>query len=198
MVASERLAWIGTVHLEQTPLRDLVILTPQRFGDARGFFAESWNKARMEDAGLSFDFVQDNHSLSVAAGTLRGLHFQAPPHAQAKLIRCGRGRLWDVAVDIRKGSPSYGGWFGVELSAENGRQLLIPAGFLHGFVTLEPETEVVYKCSDYYAPAADGAVLWSSCGIDWPWQGDPILSVKDATAQTLSDFASPFTWEGGV
>jgi dTDP-4-dehydrorhamnose 3,5-epimerase len=113
-----------------------------------GSFSETWNRARLSEHGIDIDFVQDNHSLSAAVGTVRGLHFQAPPHAQAKLVRCGRGALFDVAVDIRKGSPTYGRWFGVELSFENGKQLLIPAGFAHGFATREPDTEIIYKCSD--------------------------------------------------
>lgn len=182
--------------VEQTDLDGVVILTPQRFGDARGFFCESWSRQRMAAAGFDIDWVQDNHSLSERKGTLRGLHFQAPPHAQAKLVRCGRGALFDVAVDIRRGSPTYGCWTGVELSFENGRQLLVPAGFLHGFVTLQPQTEIIYKCSDYYAPAADGAVHWQSCGIDWPLEGAPVLSEKDAAAPALADFDSPFTYTG--
>ena len=181
---------------EPTALPGVVILTPARFGDARGFFSESWNARRMAEAGLDIAFVQDNHSLSSATGTLRGLHFQAPPHAQGKLVRCGRGALWDVAVDIRRGSPTYGRSVGVELSAENGKQLWIPAGFLHGFVTLMPDTEVIYKCTDHYAPECDGAVLWSSLGIDWPLSGDPLLSPKDAAATPFSDFTSPFSFEG--
>ncbi len=148
----------------------------------------------MADAGLNVDFVQDNHSMSEDVGTLRGLHFQAPPHAQAKLVRCGRGRLLDVAVDIRKGSPTYGRWVAEELSFDNGRQLWIPAGFLHGFVTREPMTEIVYKCSDFYSPEADGAVRWNSCGIDWQLDVEPLLSEKDSAAPTLEDFDSPFEW----
>ena len=128
------------MNVEQTTLDGVVILTPARHGDTRGFFSESWNRKRLAGAGLEYDFVQDNHSFSAKTGTVRGLHFQAPPHAQAKLVRCGRGRLFDVAVDIRRGSPTYGQWTGVELSFENGRQLLIPAGFLHGFITREPDT----------------------------------------------------------
>ncbi len=186
------------MQIEQTALPGVVILTPQRFGDARGFFSESWNRQRMAAAGLDYDFVQDNHSLSEATGTVRGLHFQSPPHAQAKLVRCGRGRLFDVAVDIRRGSPTYGHWVGVELSFENGRQLLIPEGFLHGFATREPMTEIIYKCSDYYAPECDGAVAWDSCGIDWGLSQPPILSDKDAAAPPLAGFDSPFSWEGAA
>ncbi|UWQ86150.1 dTDP-4-dehydrorhamnose 3,5-epimerase [Leisingera caerulea] len=184
------------MQVEETGLPGLKVLTPARFGDARGFFSESWNQRRMQEAGIDLDFVQDNHSLSREAGTLRGLHFQAPPHAQDKLVRCGRGALFDVAVDIRKGSPAYGQWFGIELSAENGRQLLVPKGFLHGFITRVPDTEVVYKCTDYYAPDCDGAVAWDSCGISWDYEGSPVLSGKDAAAPRLADFDSPFVWEG--
>jgi dTDP-4-dehydrorhamnose 3,5-epimerase len=184
------------MQIEQTGLEGVLILTPARHGDARGFFSESWNKARLAGHGLTPDFVQDNHSMSEMTGTLRGLHFQAPPRAQGKLVRCGRGALYDVAVDIRKGSPSYGQWVGVELSFENGSQLWVPPGFAHGFVTLQPATEICYKCTDYYAPEADGALRWDSCGIDWPLTGDPLLSAKDAAAPPLEGFDSPFVWEG--
>lgn len=184
------------MQIDKTALEGVLILTPQRHGDARGFFSESWNKARMEAAGLDFDFVQDNHSLSQAVGTLRGLHYQSPPHAQAKLVRCGRGHLWDVAVDFRRGSPSWSQWIGVDLTPENGRQLLIPAGFLHGFVTRAQDTEIIYKCTDYYAPDCDGAVAWDDpdIGIDWGVR-DPVLSDKDTVAPRLADVTSPFTWK---
>jgi dTDP-4-dehydrorhamnose 3,5-epimerase len=184
------------MDIEETTLPGVKILTPRRFGDARGFFSESWNRRVLAEHGITLDFVQDNHSVSAAPDTVRGLHFQAPPHAQAKLVRCGRGALFDVAVDIRRGSPTYGSWVGVELSAENGRQLLVPVGFLHGFATREPDTEILYKCTDYYAPEADGAVAWDSCGIDWGLSGAPILSDKDAAAPALAAFDSPFVWEG--
>lgn len=178
--------------VEKTVLEGLLILTPRRFGDARGFFAETWNAARFADAtGIAPDFVQDNHSVSRDPGTIRGLHYQAPPHGQGKLVRCGRGALFDVAVDIRRGSPTYGNWVGVELSAENGRQLWVPEGFAHGFVTREPETEIVYKCTGYYAPEAEGAVRWDSVGIDWGLTGAPILSDKDAMAPALAKIESP-------
>lgn len=185
------------MKIEQTALAGVLILTPRRFGDNRGWFSESWNRKTLAAAGLTLpEFVQDNHSLSSSIGTVRGLHFQSPPHAQGKLVRCGRGRLYDVAVDIRRGSPSYGQWVGEELSAENGRQLWIPAGFLHGFMTLEPDTEIVYKCTDHYAPDCDGAVLWDSCGIDWPIAGlTPEISEKDAKAPAFADFTSPFSFE---
>lgn len=185
------------MQITPTELSGVVVLEPQRFGDHRGFFSECWNKSRLEAVGLHFpEFVQDNHSISREVGTLRGLHFQAPPHAQGKLVRCGRGRLFDVAVDIRKGSPTYGQWHGEELSFENGRQQWIPAGFLHGFVTREPDTEIIYKCTDHYAPDCDGAVRWDSCGINWDVGVAPVLSDKDAAAPLLAEFDSPFTYEG--
>ena len=184
------------MQIEETRLPGALILTPARHGDARGFFSESWNRKRLAEHGIETEFVQDNHSMSARPGTLRGLHFQAPPSAQAKLVRCGRGALFDVAVDVRRGAPTYGQWVGVEMSFENGKQLLVPEGFLHGFLTLEPETEIVYKCSDYYDAGADGAVAWDSVGIDWPLTGDPILSDKDAAATPLADFDTPFVFEG--
>lgn len=182
------------MQIEETALAGVLILTPRRFGDERGFFSESWSRKALASHGIDIDFVQDNHSVSSKAGTLRGLHFQTPPHAQAKLVRCGRGRLYDVAVDIRGGSPTYGRWVGVELSFENGRQLLIPEGFLHGFVTREDDTEIVYKCSDYYAPDCDGAVRFDdpAIGIDWGLTTDPILSDKDRAAPRLSGIGTPF------
>jgi len=181
-----------------TALPDVLLIEPARFGDNRGFFSESWNKERMAEHGIGVDFVQDNHSLSSAVGTVRGLHFQAPPNAQAKLVRCGRGVLFDVAVDIRKGSPTYGQWVGEELSFENGKQLFIPEGFAHGFITRTPDTEIIYKCNAYYAPESDGAILWDSCGIDWGFNGTPELSAKDANAPSFASFDSPFTWEAAA
>ena len=172
----------------------LKVIIPKRFSDHRGFFGETYSRQRYAEMGIDVEFVQDNHSKSRAVGTLRGLHFQAPPAAQGKLVRCGRGAIFDVAVDIRRGSPTYGQWEGHELSAENGHQLYVPVGFAHGFVTLEPDSEIVYKCTDYYAPETEGAVCWDSCGIDWPLSGDPILSDKDAIAPAFADFDSPFVY----
>lgn len=186
------------MKIEKTALPGMLILTPRRFGDARGWFSEVWNQKTYADHGIDTAFVQDNHSYSRDVGTVRGLHFQSPPHAQAKLVRCARGRILDVAVDIRRGSPSYGDWVGVELSAENGQQVLIPAGFLHGFVTLEPDCEVLYKCSDTYAPDCDGAVRFDDPDLGIDWGLDPkaaILSDKDAAAQSFRDFQSPFVYE---
>lgn len=187
------------MQIESTPIEGLLQLTPRRFGDHRGFFAETYKAHVLVEYGINEQFVQDNHSLSTQVGTLRGLHFQVPPHAQAKLVRCGRGALFDVAVDIRKGSNTYGKWFGAELSFENGRQLFIPAGFAHGFVTRAPDTEIVYKCSDYYVPEAEGALRFDDpeIGIDWRLNGVPaILSEKDAAAGLLADFDSPFNFGG--
>ena len=184
--------------IEQTLLPDVLILTPKRFGDDRGWFMETFNAARVTEAGLSLTFVQDNHSMSAKVGTLRGLHFQTPPHAQDKLVRCSKGAILDVAVDIRRGSPSYGKWVGVELTAENGKQLLVPKGFLHGFVTCAENTEVQYKCTDVYAPDCDGGIRWDDpdIGIDWGLTGDPVLSAKDTVAPLLRDYDSPFVYEG--
>ena len=187
------------MQIDKTNLPGVLILTPRRFGDARGWFSEVWNRRTLAAQGIDIDFVQDNHSLSRAAGTVRGLHFQSPPHAQAKLVRCGRGRVFDVAVDIRRGSPTFGQWAGAELSPENGRQLLIPAGFLHGFVTREPDSELLYKCSDVYAPECDGAVRFDDPDLDIDWGIDPgsaILSDKDRAAPLFRNFATPFVYGG--
>lgn len=188
------------MQIEETGLPGLLVLTPPRFGDDRGFFSETYNSSKLAEQGITTEFVQDNHSLSAQINTVRGLHFQAPPRAQAKLVRCGRGRLWDVAVDIRLGSPTYGQHFGVELTFENAKQLLIPAGFAHGFVTREAGTEVIYKCSDTYAPETEGALVWNDpeIGIDWKLTGDAILSEKDAQAGGLSDLDSPFVYEAST
>lgn len=184
--------------IEPTELRGVLQITPRRFADSRGFFSETWNADHLIKNGITTTFVQDNQSLSNTVGTIRGLHYQSPPHAQDKLVRCGRGSLFDVAVDIRKGSPNYGDWVGVKLSAGNGKQMLIPKGFLHGFITLEPDTEILYKCSDYYAPECDRAIRFDDpdIGIDWGISpDDAILSDKDAAAPFLKDFDSPFTYE---
>lgn len=185
------------MKIETTALDGVLILTPPRFGDDRGWFCETWNAPRMAAAGVDIAFVQDNHSMSARVGTLRGLHYQRPPHAQDKLVRCTRGLIFDVAVDFRAGSPTFGQWFGVELSPENGMQLLVPKGFLHGFVTRVPDTEVQYKCSDVYAPDCDGGIRWDdpAIGIDWG-VADPVLSGKDAIAPLLADVVSPFQWSG--
>lgn len=183
-----------SLEIFDTSLSSVVLIKPKRHGDNRGFFEETWNKNALAAAGVDIDFIQDNHSYSKEVGTLRGLHYQSPPHAQDKLVRCSQGAIFDVAVDIRKSSPAYGHWYGVELTRENGYQLLVPKGFLHGFVTLLPDTEVQYKCSAGYAPQSDGSVLWSSLNIDWPLSDDtrPHLSSKDENALPFEVFDSPF------
>lgn len=188
------------MKVEPYVLPGLFLIEPRRFADDRGFFAETWSRALLAERGIDVEFPQDNHSLSYRTGTVRGLHFQAPPHAQAKLVRCGRGRLFDVAVDLRRGSPTYGKWAGVELSADNALQLFIPAGFAHGFVTREPDTEIVYKCSDYYAQACEGSVRWNDpdIGIDWGIAKATCISAKDEEAPLLADLESPFAQEGGA
>lgn len=174
------------------------LIEPKRFGDARGWFTEVYSEPAFAARGIDCRFVQDNHSLSTAPWTLRGLHFQTPPAGQDKLVRCIRGRIFDVAVDVRRGSPSYGQWVGAELSADNGHQLFIPIGFAHAFLTLEPDCEVTYKCSGLYAPANDGGIRWDSAGVDWPLPPgtQPELSDKDRALPTLADFNSPFSYDG--
>lgn len=184
------------MNVEELGLPGVLLLTPPRFGDARGWFSETFNAPKWRAAGVGVDFVQDNQSFSAAKGTLRGLHFQAPPHAQDKLVRCTRGRIWDVAVDFRTGSPTFGKWTAAELTADKGEQIFVPAGFLHGFVTLETDCEVSYKVSDVYAPDCDGGIIWNDpdINIDWPVaEGDVMLSDKDANLPRLADIASPFT-----
>ena len=176
----------------------VMLLTPRRHGDERGWFMETYNARSLAAAGFDAPFVQDNLSLSRPAGTLRGIHFQTPPDGQDKLVRCARGRILDIAVDLRRGSPTYGKWVGAELSAENGHQLLIPIGFGHAFVTLEPDCEVAYKCTALYAPQSDGGVRWDDpdIGIDWPLTSAPVLSDKDRLQPLLGDFDSPFEYDG--
>lgn len=186
------------MQIDQTDIKDLLVLTPKVFGDHRGWFSETWNAKRMSEAGIALDFVQDNHAFSQQAGTLRGLHYQAPPHAQDKLVRCSRGALIDIAVDVRVGSLSFGKSFAIELTPENGKQLLVPKGFLHGYVTLISDTEVQYKCTDFYAPECDGSVAWDSVGVDWGYEGAPILSDKDKAAPRFEDWKSPFIYEGNL
>lgn len=186
------------MKIEPTALDGVLILTPKVFADPRGSFAETYNRRALAEAGIALDFVQDNQSLSRQAGTVRGLHYQAPPHAQDKLVRVLQGAVRDVAVDVRRGSPRYGHWVAVELSAANGRQLLVPKGFLHGFVTLEPDTVVLYKTSDHYAPACDGAVHFADpdLAIDWGIAPESaVLSARDAAAPAFADWQSPFTME---
>ena len=175
----------------ETKLKGVYVLEPQVFGDARGWFMESWSKRKMEAAGIAVDFVQDNQSYSAQKGTLRGLHYQLDPMSQAKLLRATRGAIFDVAVDIRRGSPQFGQWVGVELSAENKRQLFIPRGFAHGFITLTDDVEVQYKADNYYAPECDGNIRWDGPDIAVAWPIAPtILSPKDEQAPTLKERAA--------
>jgi dTDP-4-dehydrorhamnose 3,5-epimerase len=176
------------VNAIKTELPGVVILEPQVFGDARGWFMESWSQKKMEDIGISVDFVQDNHSFSAEKGTLRGLHYQLNPMAQAKMLRVSRGAIFDVAVDIRRGSPTFAKWVGVELSAENYRQLFIPRGFAHGFITLTDDVEVQYKADNFYSPDCDGNIRWDDPEIGVVWPISPrVLSDKDSSAPLLSE-----------
>ncbi len=178
-----------------THIPDVKLFTPRLFDDERGYFTETYTKSKFAPHAPGLEFVQDNESYSKEAYTVRGLHFQAPPFAQDKLVRVIRGRIFDVAVDIRKGSPTYGQWAAAELSSENRKQLLAPKGFLHGFMTLEPDTLVAYKVSNFYDKASDRAVLWSSPELAIAWPAPPAaatLSEKDAAAEAFSAFQSPF------
>ncbi len=175
------------------------LITTKRIEDARGWFVETWNQRDFQAAGIDADFVQDNQSLSRCAGTIRGLHFQAEPYAQAKLVRCLRGRIFDVAVDIRFDSPTFGHWVGAELNAHNGRQLFVPRGFAHGFLTLEPDTEVAYKVDGFYDAASDRGIRWDdpALAIGWPLDGlTPILSDKDQRLPLLAEAGADFRYDG--
>ena len=176
------------MQVTKTALEGVLILEPKVFGDARGWFMETWSARKFEAAGLNFDFVQDNQSYSAQRGTLRGLHYQTAPSAQAKLVRCTRGKLLDVAVDIREGSETLGKWVAVELTADNKKQLLIPRGFAHGFLTLTDDVEIQYKADNFYAPTCDGNIRWDDpqIKIDWPF-APTILADKDAKAPTLKE-----------
>ena len=176
----------------------VVRIVPKRFEDARGWFSETYQRDRFKAAGIDSDFVQDNHSYSRPAFTLRGIHFQTPPHAQAKLVRCLRGRIWDMAVDLRAQSPTYGQWVAAELTAAAGEQLYVPAGFGHAFLTLEPDTEVAYKVDAVYAPESDAGIAWDDpdLAIPWPIDGAPELSDKDTKLSAFKDFVSPFAYDG--
>ncbi len=183
------------LQVEETAIPAVKIVTPRRFGDARGFFSEVYSRKAFQEAGIDLDFIQDNHSLSGPRGTVRGLHFQSPPHAQAKLVRVVRGRILDVAVDLRRSSPSFGRHVAVELSAENWRQLLVPVGFAHGFCTLEPDTEVLYKVTGSYAPSHDHGLAWDdpALGIAWPVAPEEaLLSDKDRRQPRLADLPVVF------
>jgi dTDP-4-dehydrorhamnose 3,5-epimerase len=176
------------MNVIKTDVLDVYILEPKVFGDERGWFMESWSQRTMEQAGLYYNFVQDNQSLSATKGTLRGLHFQKGEASQAKIVRCNRGSVLDVAVDLRVGSPTYKKWVAVELSAENKRQLLIPRGFAHGFLTLTDNVEFLYKTDNYYSPENDRNIIWNDeeIGVNWGIE-KPILSDKDSIAPKLCE-----------
>ncbi len=178
-----------------TAIPDVKLLVPKKFGDHRGFFSETYNKQKLAEKRIDLDFVQDNHSLSAERGVVRGLHFQLAPFAQDKLVRVVRGKIFDVAVDLRRASPTFGRHVTAELSADNWKQLLVPIGFAHGFVTLEANTEVIYKVTNYYSPQHDRGVLWSdpAIGIKWPIAADEaILSDKDKAQPRWADLPPVF------
>jgi len=180
-------------------LPGLLLVKPRRFADSRGYFVETYNERTHSGAGINARFVQDNQSYSASRGTIRGLHFQLPPAAQAKLVRAVQGSVYDVAVDLRVGSPTYGKWAGMTLTADGGEQLFVPRGFAHGFCTLEPDTVLAYKVDDFYAPASDSGLIWNdpTLAIDWPVKPeDAVLSDKDMKLGRFTDFQSPFRYEG--
>ena len=181
------------MRVERLSIPDVILVVPRRFEDQRGYFAETFNAKRLAEVGIDLPFIQDNQSLSRAKGTLRGLHCQVGPNAQGKLVRAVRGAVWDVAVDIRVGSPSYGQWAAATLTANGGEQLWVPCGFLHGFITIEPDTEIFYKVTGDYDRDAERGVMWNdpTLNLPWPIDGEPVLSEKD---KILSAFADAFGW----
>src|SRR6185436_6787261 len=186
---------IARMDVKNLKLPGLMVLKPRRFSDPRGYFIETYNEKAFSAAGITTKFVQDNQSLSVSKGTVRGLHFQLPPAAQAKLVRVLLGSVYDVAIDLRAGSPTYGQSDSATLTAEGGEQIFVPRGFAHGFCTLEPDTVVAYKVDEFYAPASDSGLIWNdpALAIDWPVAAaDAVLSDKDKTLGRFADFKSPF------
>jgi dTDP-4-dehydrorhamnose 3,5-epimerase len=183
-----------SLSVQRFEIDGLLLIVPKRFQDSRGFFTEAYNARNFAEAGIHSVFVQDNHSLSREKGTVRGLHFQSPPNAQEKLVRAVRGRILDVALDVRRNSPTFGRHVAVELGADDGRQLYIPAGFAHGFCTLEPDTEIVYKVTDFWAPGVEGGVLWNdpALQIAWPDFAGSQVVAKDLNLPLLSALATPF------
>jgi dTDP-4-dehydrorhamnose 3,5-epimerase len=188
------------MQVQAAEIPGVLLLTPRYFNDARGYFVETYNVRAACDVGLTAEFVQDNQALSLRRGTVRALHFQVPPRVQAKLVRVLRGSIFDVAVDLRAGSPSYGRWFAATLTAEGGEQIFVPRGFAHGYCTLEDDTEVAYKVDDYYAPECERGLAWDdpALDIDWPiLPADAVLSDKDRKLPPFADFPSPFRYDGG-
>jgi dTDP-4-dehydrorhamnose 3,5-epimerase len=189
---------VSLMELKVTDLPGIFLLKPRRFTDSRGYFVETYNQRAFAAAGIDMHFVQDNQSFSAKASTIRGLHFQLPPAAQTKLVRAARGRVFDVAVDLRQGSPTFGRWIGVTLTADGGEQLLIPRGFAHAFCTLEDNCEVAYKTDDFYAPKSESGLMWNDpdLRIDWPITPNAaILSDKDSKLGFFRDFESPFFFD---
>ena len=187
------------MNVIETSIPGVLIIETDVFGDHRGYFTETYNKQKYEALGITNDFVQDNMSFSAQKGTLRGLHWQNPPYAQAKLVSCSKGRVIDVAVDIRKGSPTFGKWVSVELSAENHRQFYIPRGFAHGFLTLTDDVEFRYKCDNVYNKAAEGGMRYDAPEVNVDWGSllagiEPVLSEKDTTGPTLTDSDNQFVY----
>lgn len=184
------------LEMVQTSIPEVKLFKMRKFGDHRGFFSETYSMRDLERFGVAITFVQDNHSMSAAVGTIRGLHFQTPPRAQDKLLRVVRGAIYDVAVDIRKGSPTYGRHVGAVVSAAEWNQILVPAGFAHGFCTLEPDTEVLYKVSDYYSPEHEAGIPWNdpALGIQWPLTDEPVLSGKDQAYPPFAELPDYFTF----
>jgi dTDP-4-dehydrorhamnose 3,5-epimerase len=183
------------MDIEATSIAGVLIVRPKKFGDERGFFSEVFKQEALDQAGVKISWIQDNHAFSSTRGVVRGLHFQSAPYAQAKLVRVVRGAIYDVAVDIRAGSPTYGAYVGIELSAANWTQLLVPEGMAHGYCTLSDECEVLYKVSAPYAPRNEGGLLWNDpdLGIDWPInQAEATLNARDQSWTRFKDFVSPF------
>lgn len=184
------------MNILDTKINEVFVVEPKIIGDHRGWFSETYNHAQFGEKVIDINFVQDNHSFSALKGTLRGLHYQTKPKAQAKLVRCTRGAIFDVAVDIRKDSPTYGKWIGIELSAENKKQLFIPKGFAHGFITLTDDVEVQYKVDELYSLENDRGILWNDpdISIEWPLDIKPILSAKDENAPLLKNAENNFIY----
>ena len=185
------------MDIKTTKLPGVLLLKPRRFADERGYFVETYNTQRFRQSGIMVQFVQDNQSFSLRKGTVRGLHFQLPPAVQAKLIRVLRGSIFDVAVDLRLESPTYGQWLAEEISAQGGEQVFVPRGFAHGFCTLEPNTEVAYQVDSYYALASESGIIWNDPSLNIPWPvvlNEAILSDKDRQLGTFKDLASPFRY----
>jgi dTDP-4-dehydrorhamnose 3,5-epimerase len=185
------------MKVEKLAIPEVLLITPPKFGDNRGFFSETWNAAKLREHGISGSFVQDNQSFSAIKGTIRGLHCQVEPHVQGKLVRVIKGAIWDVAVDVRRGSPTYGQWVAAEISAENWTQIWIPGGFLHGFCTLVADTEVVYKVTGEYSRECEQAVRWDDPTLALPWpvaEGEAELSEKDKQAPLFNEMDNWFTY----